>query len=66
LVVCRVVNSWLSGYKATTELDTKGIKAMLLRLPEFLKYAARMIYEEEKKKTELLELAEKVNAAILQ
>jgi len=53
---------WL--YKATRELELEGIKAMLLRLPEFLKHVAEQLQGEENKRKELLELAEKINAAI--
>ena len=55
---------WL--YKATRELELEGIKAMLQRLPEFLRHAASVLQNEEEKRKELLELAEKINAAILQ
>jgi len=51
-------------YKATRELELEGIKAMLQRLPLFLKHAASVLQNEEEKRKELLELAEKVNAAI--
>jgi len=46
--------------------SNEAIKAMLQRLPKFLEHVASKLSEEEKKKTELLELAEKINAAILQ
>ena len=55
---------WLP--KATRELSIEGIKSMLLRLPEFFEYVASKLSEEERKRADLLELAEKVNAAILQ
>jgi len=51
-------------YKATRELELEGIKAMLQRLPEFLRHAASVLQNEEEKRKELLSIAEKVNAAI--
>jgi len=51
-------------YKATRELELEGIKAMLQRLPLFLKHAASVLQKRRRKTKELLELAEKVNAAI--
>jgi len=44
----------------------EAIKAMLQRLPKFLEYVASKLSEEESKRKELVEIAEKINAAILQ
>ena len=44
----------------------EAIKAMLQRLPQFLVYTAQLLSNELKKREEILELAEKINAAILQ
>jgi len=44
----------------------EAVKAMLQRLPLFLKYAASKLDSEETKRKELLSIAEKINAAILQ
>ena len=69
-IAIKKVNGEDSDYfwliRATRELDKEGIKAMLLRLPEFLKHAASVLQNEEEKRKELLSIAEKINAAILQ